>query len=868
MSSSSSAEIPFGMSMRDYMEFLEISLLDLESATSNFADKNLLSIGSSFKVYKGILFRSGCFVNIVAHRYQHEDIFYKELSIYNMLRHKNIAPIYKIVSAQDAKFIIKKHADNGSLEKHLNSPALTWRRRLHICVRIAHALKYLHYDIEDCHVSRIPYFCIIHGNIKSSKILLDHKWEPKLHDFRYAVASKMNTLHLTAKYYGSSHYTDPEYENTAGLTHKSDVFSFGVLLFEVLFGREASFQTNDNFHFVLLARSHYEEGTLDDLIDPDLRKQMSLQSLNMFAETAYYCIKEQRSQCENMNQVLSKLEEALKLQHKHDDPGAEGSLLCKHLKDKSLDHLRFRLRDIELATNNFSESYCIGSGGYGKVYRAKLNDEINLSEIEGQNEGKLPRKHSTVAIKRIYSRYDKQGEQGFLAEIEMLSNVKHPNIVSLLGFCDEGEEMILVYEYVSNGSLADYLEKTGQKANLTWAERIQICIDIAHGLKYLHTSTKDRQSIIHRDIKGANILLDENWVAKIADFGLSKLHPSNQQGSTLITNNIAGTDVYLDPEYLSTGRLKTKSDVYSFGVVLFEIMCGKLAHDKTYGQHRLPSIARQRFNEGTLNDLIDPKIKETDENILMLIGGGVDQDSFETFTKVAYQCLAKTQLERPTMGVVIKELEKALNFQTTNKNNLQIPLKAIKLGTQDFNDCNCMGGGRFWKLYKGEVEHADERTTIVAKRWDMKSNQRIIQFSRELYLLSRYKHENIVGHVGYCNEGKENIIVYEYASNGILNKYLGDPSLTWMQRLKICIDIAEGLKFLHGNNIEHGDINSGYILLDGDWNAKIFNFALSHSEGIYEKAEHVDNNDCNSLAYLDPENKYTKESGIYSLGVI
>ncbi|KAK9068983.1 hypothetical protein SSX86_013099 [Deinandra increscens subsp. villosa] len=656
-----------------------------------------------------------------------------------------------------------------------------------------------------------------------------------------------------------------------------------------------SIQDNDNWYFARLARSHYEDRKLDDLIDPDLRKQMNLQSLEIFAETAYYCIKERWLQRLDMNQVLSKLEKALELQHKFEHP--EATSASNPLKGKSFDHLRYRLHDIELATNNFSKKYRIGSGGFGEVYKAKLKhlDEINSLAIKEKAKAKISNKVSTVAIKRIFSRNDEQGEQGFISEIEMLSKCKHPNIVSLHGFCDEGKQMILVYEYVSNGSLADYLENIDRMTSLTWAQRVQICLDIAHGLKYLHTGIEDKQSIIHRDIKSANILLDHEWVAKLADFGLSKLHAPSQQRSTVVTKNIAGTEVYLDPEYMSTGKLKAKSDVYSFGVVLFEIMCGKLAYDKAYGQKGLPTIARESFIAKTLNNLVDPKIIEADEIISMLTGG-VDQDSLDTFAKVAYECLAETQVERPTMEVVIKELQKALNFQVNNKERLRISLKAIKLGTQNFSDSNCIGEERFWKLYKGEVINANGRTAIIAKRWNRKSGQGHNQLLREFDILSRYNHKNIIGLVGYCKEMDENIIVYENASNGTLDKHLGDPSLTWIKRLKICIDVASGLEFLHDGGVDksdcmiHRDIKSSSILLDGDWNAKIANFELSCNERVSESAEHVDDNASDSLGNIAPKyqidnsltrisigfvypkyqikSSLTRFSDIYSLGVI
>ncbi|GKF42595.1 kinase-like domain, phloem protein 2-like protein, partial [Tanacetum coccineum] len=239
---------------------------------------------------------------------------------------------------------------------------------------------------------------------------------------------------------------------------------------------------------------------------------------------------------------------------------------------------------------------------------------------------------------------DKQGEQGFLAEIELLSNCKHQNVVSLLGFCVEGDEMILVYEYISNESLDAYLGDHDKLINLKLGSNA-----CKYGLD-------------------ANVLLDDNWVAKIGDFGLSKLNNTDQQSRTLLTETIAGTKVYLDPEYASTGRLKKESDVYSLGVILFETMCGRLAYDDIYhvnNEKGLASVARRSFNNGTLKDMVDPRIMVADQNIYML-NDGLNQDSFDAFTKIAYRCVAETQVIRPTMQEVISELQKAIHFLESN----------------------------------------------------------------------------------------------------------------------------------------------------------------------------------------------------------
>ncbi|KAM7462729.1 hypothetical protein LguiA_030850 [Lonicera macranthoides] len=182
---------------------------------------------------------------------------------------------------------------------------------------------------------------------------------------------------------------------------------------------------------------------------------------------------------------------------------------------------------------------------------------------------------TVVAIKRLNST-SKQGASQFRTEIEVLSRFRHSHIVSLIGYCYTSSEMILVYEYMSTGSLAEHLYRTNQNGRgctLSWVQRLKICLGAARGLDYLHTGTSVQESVIHRDVKSSNILLDSNWVAKVSDFGLSKTNPINQ---SYTRTNPKGTVGYMDPEYMLTLRLRMKYDVYSFGVVLFEVMCGRL----------------------------------------------------------------------------------------------------------------------------------------------------------------------------------------------------------------------------------------------------------------------------------------------------
>jgi serine/threonine protein kinase len=372
--------------------------------------------------------------------------------------------------------------------------------------------------------------------------------------------------------------------------------------------------------------------------------------------------------------------------------------------------------------------------------------------------------------------------------------------------------------------------------------------------------------------------LADNWTAKIADFGLSKFHPADQGASTLNINTIAGTNMYLDPEYQKFGRLNKKSDIYSFGVVLFEILTGRLAYDPIFTDvdgNGIAPIARNHFEKGTLMEIVDPRIKEETNEHVFSLSKGPNKESLDIISEIAIRCIAETQVERPSIDVVINELKKALNFQENHKDSLKLSLEDIKLATQDFSEGNIIGHGGFGNVYRGVAAHGDN--FIAAKRLDRKSAEGEAEFMTELEILMEYKHENVIGLVGYCDEEDEKIIVYDYASRGSLDKYLGDDSLTWVMRLKICIDIAIGLEFLHGTVsspeiVIHRDISSSNILLFDDWKAKISDFGLSLVCPTNQDVGFVIDNVTGTIGYHDPLHSktgfLTKESDIFSLGAV
>lgn len=336
------------------------------------------------------------------------------------------------------------------------------------------------------------------------------------------------------------------------------------------------------------------------------------------------------------------------------------------------------LRDLEIATNGFSDDNVIGEGGYGIVYR-----------------GLLPN-GNPVAVKNLLNNRG-QAEKEFRVEVEAIGRVRHKNLVRLLGYCAEGAGRMLVYEFVDNGNLEQWLHgDVGPVSPLTWETRMKIILGTAKGLAYLHEGLEPK--VVHRDIKSSNILLDKQWNAKVSDFGLAKLLGSEK---SYVTTRVMGTFGYVAPEYASTGMLNERSDVYSFGVLIMEIISGRSPVD--YGRPAgevnlvewLKMMVGSRRSEEVVDTLLEVKPSSRALKRALL---------------VSLRCVDPDAAKRPKMGHVIHMLE-ADDFPFRDDRRLGREAAARARRENPANDRNSNPNGNTDdNTSEGEVSSPSHRT--------------------------------------------------------------------------------------------------------------------------------------------------------------
>ncbi|XP_028769905.1 receptor-like cytoplasmic kinase 176 [Neltuma alba] len=319
-------------------------------------------------------------------------------------------------------------------------------------------------------------------------------------------------------------------------------------------------------------------------------------------------------------------------------PRTEGEIMqSSNLKN-------FTYNELRTATRNFRPDSMVGEGGFGGVFKGWL-DEQTLAPAK-------PGTGIVIAVKKL-NQESFQGHNEWLTEINFLGHLHHPNLVKLIGYCLEDDHRLLVYEFLTKGSLDNHLfRRTSHVEPLSWSNRLKIALDAAKGLAFLHS---DRVKVIYRDLKASNILLDSNFNAKLSDFGLAKDGPSGDRSH--VSTRVMGTYGYAAPEYMATGHLTKKSDVYTFGVVLLEIMSGKRALDRNRPsrEQNLVEWAKPYLSsKRRIFQVMDARIE----------GQYLVREAMKV-AKIAIQCLSVEPRFRPTMADVVRALEQLLDTSDT-----------------------------------------------------------------------------------------------------------------------------------------------------------------------------------------------------------
>lgn len=350
----------------------------------------------------------------------------------------------------------------------------------------------------------------------------------------------------------------------------------------------------------------------------------------------------------------------------------------------------FSYDELERATGGFKEETQVGKGSFSCVFKGVLRDG------------------TVVAVKKAIMSPDmKKNSTEFHNELDLLSRLNHAHLLNLLGYCEEGEERLLVYEFMANGSLHHHLHGSNkaQKEQLDWVRRVTIAVQAARGIEYLHGYACP--PVIHRDIKSSNILIDEEHNARVADFGLSLLGPANS--SSPLAELPAGTLGYLDPEYYRLHYLTTKSDVYSFGVLLLEILSGRKAIDMQFEEGNIVEWAVPLIKAGDIQGILDP---------VLIAPSLSDLEALKRIANVACKCVRMRGKERPSMDKVTTALERALALLMGSPSNDQpiLPTEVV-LGSSRMHKKSSQRSSNRSELETDGAETEDQRIEFRAPSW-------------------------------------------------------------------------------------------------------------------------------------------------------
>ncbi|RWR78512.1 Protein kinase domain-containing protein [Cinnamomum micranthum f. kanehirae] len=560
----------------------------------------------------------------------------------------------------------------------------------------------------------------------------------------------------------------------------------------------------------------------------------------------------------------------------------------------------FSFAELKKATSKFSPDTFLGEGPFGKVFKGWIDEKTFAPTKAGSG--------MAIAVKKLYAD-SFHLRKGWQTEVDILGSLSHPNIVRLLGHCEEDKELLLVYEFMPRGSLENHLFSRGSAFQaLSWSIRIKIALGVARGLAFLHCSER---KIIHRNVTPYNVLIDSNYNAKISAFGFARNGPQGENSH--VSTDVMGTNGFVAPEYVATvclhqhqpGHLYVKSDVYSFGVLLLEMLSGMRAFDpnRPSGQVNLVDWAKPYLSDQRkVSRLMDRRLE-----------GYYPYKGVAQIAQLILKCVGSEPRRRPSMEPVWTHrgdyrglLFSSFKFAAISRNNSNegthsgstsafsssmnevspkiFSFAELKKATRKFSRDTFLGEGGFGQVFKGWIDEktlaqtkAGSGMAIAVKKMNSESWQGREEWQSEVNFLGSFSHPNLVRLLGHCEEDKELLLVYEFMPGGSLENHLfrrcsAFQPLSWSIRLKIAIGVAQGLAFLHTleRPIIYRDVKTSNILLDLNYNAKLADFGLALS-GPYESS-YVSTCVVGTHGYAAPEyvaagHLYVK-SDVYGFGVM
>ncbi|KAL6660740.1 hypothetical protein ACP70R_001775 [Stipagrostis hirtigluma subsp. patula] len=621
----------------------------LKHITNDFSSEREIGRGAFGVVYKGIL-ETGQVVavkKLVRTSGVHDRRFQNEASNLWKLQHKNIVKLLGSCNQVERKLVEKngryvftdvqekllcyEYLSNGSLDNYIydKSSGFDWPMRFKLVMGICNGLHFLHEERNES---------IVHLNLKPSNILLDNNMVPKIADFGLSRLFGQEQTHvLTKNVVGWIGYIAPEYHYRGEISVKSDIFSLGILILEIVTGlkRDPMIEDISSKRLIDNVRSNWTEKSHIKSMYPSLEDGY-IQQVEKFIDIGLDCVEADPKKRTTVGSIIGRLEVLRKIKYVQAEISNEAGI--SEVREKKLQPTSAFPREPELKyvkdiTGNFSSEQEIGRGSFGVVYKGVLqNGEV-------------------VAIKRLLISVKNQDKQ-YMNEVHSLVNLNHKNIVKLIGYCYEIQrklveshgryvfkdepERLLCYEYVPRGSLDKYIY--GESFELNWDTCFKIILGICQGLHFLHEL---RRPIIHMDLKPGNVLLDDNLTPKIADFGLSRLFGEEQ--TLTVTSNVVGSRGYMAPEYYYRGEVSTKSDIFSLGILIIESVT-RIKVDSNSEDISSKNLINNVHKNWTKMPQIAAKYPTLEANCLQQVKRCID---------VGLACVRTNPEERPSVGLII-----------------------------------------------------------------------------------------------------------------------------------------------------------------------------------------------------------------------